>query len=104
MSAPNYCPPCGENLLPEQTECPFCGQASVPVDDPRPLPFRRHRNSRSGGSMKRLSLNQSIPIAFALVAVLALAAAAEGGDVKQAPGEAPQSGPATQGNAPEQSQ
>jgi hypothetical protein len=29
----------------------------------------------------------------------ALAAAASGGDVKQAPGEAPQSGPAEQGNA-----
>ena len=31
---PNYCPPCGENLLPEQVECPFCGQVSVPIDQP----------------------------------------------------------------------
>jgi uncharacterized OB-fold protein len=37
MSIPNYCPTCGENLLPEQTECPFCGQAAVPVDELRPV-------------------------------------------------------------------
>jgi uncharacterized OB-fold protein len=33
MVVPNYCRPCGENLLPEQTECPFCGQMAVPVDE-----------------------------------------------------------------------
>lgn len=33
MSIPNYCAPCGENLPPEQTECPFCGQMAVPVDE-----------------------------------------------------------------------
>jgi hypothetical protein len=31
---PNYCPPCGENLLSEQVDCPFCGQVSVPIDQP----------------------------------------------------------------------
>lgn len=28
-----YCQPCGENLLPEQHECPFCGQMSVSLDE-----------------------------------------------------------------------
>jgi hypothetical protein len=31
--APYYCKPCGEFLLPEQPECPFCGQMAVPVDE-----------------------------------------------------------------------
>lgn len=29
MTETRYCPPCGENVAPEQTECPFCGEQTM---------------------------------------------------------------------------
>jgi hypothetical protein len=28
-----YCRPCGAFLLPDDSECPFCGHMAVPVDE-----------------------------------------------------------------------
>jgi hypothetical protein len=75
------------------------GKAAGPIrnqqmlDEGKPTHILAFPGGRGTADMVRRAKGAGLQV------IIALAAAASGGDVKQAPGEAPQSGPAEQGNA-----